>query len=174
VVGWLVARQDAAWLAAALIRTTVRRQGVTRDRLTLHADHGAAMASQPVAALWEELGVTKRHSRPHTSNDNPCSAAQFKTLRYRPDFPDRFPSLAAARRFLRRFFAWYHTEHRHSGRGWMTPATVPQGEVAAVHARRAQVLAAAYSRHPERFAAGPPQPPALPERTSINPPEDAS
>ena len=173
VVGWLVARQEAAWLAAALIRATIRRQGVARARLTLHADNGAAMASQPVAALLEDLGVTKSHSRPHTSNDNPFSEAQFKTLKYRPDFPDRFPSLAAARRFLRRFFAWYNTEHRHSGLGWMTPATVHHGEVAAVQTHRAQVLAAAYARHPERLAAGPPQPPALPERTWINPPEDA-
>jgi putative transposase len=173
VVGWLVAPTEAAWLAAALIRATVRRQGVARDRLTLHADNGAAMASQPVAALLEALGVTKSHSRPHTSNDNPFSEAQFKTLKYRPDFPDRFPSLAAARRFLRRFFAWYNREHRHSGLGWMTPATVHHGEVAAVRGQRAQVLAAAYARHPERFAAGPPRPPALPERTWINPPDDA-
>ena len=172
VVGWLVAPTEAKWLAAALIRATVRRQGVARDALTLHADNGAAMVSQPVAALLTELGVTKSHSRPHTSNDNPYSEAQFKTLKYRPDFPDRFPSLAAARRWLRRFFHWYHTEHRHSGLGWLPPAVVHRGEGPAVQRQRAGVLATAYARHPERYAAGPPQPPVLPDRVAINPPED--
>jgi putative transposase len=172
VVGWLLAPTEAAWLAAALIRATLRRQGVTRGPLTLHADHGAAMASQPVAALLTELGVTKRHARPHTSNDNPYSEAHFKTLKYRPDFPDRFPSLPAARRWLRHFFHGYHTEHRHSGRGWLTPAVVHRGEGPAVQQHRAAVLAAAYARHPERYGAGPPQPPALPDRVAINPPED--
>ncbi len=172
VVGWLLAPTEAAWLAAVLIRATLRRQGVARDALTLHADNGAAMASQPVAALLTELGVTNSHARPHTSNDNPYSEAQFKTLKYRPDFPDRFPSLAAARQWLRAFFHWYHTEHRHSGLGWLPPAVVHRGEGRAVQQQRAAVLAAAYARHPERYAAGPPHPPALPDRVAINPPED--
>ncbi len=172
VVGWLLAPTEAAWRAAALIRATLRRQGVARDALPWHADNGAAMASQPVAALLTELGVTKSHSRPHTSNDNPYSEAHFKTLTYRPDFPDRFASLPAARRWLRRVFHGYHTEHRHSGLGWLTPAVVHRGEGPAVQRPRAVVLAAAYARHPERYAAGPPQPPALPDRVAINPPED--
>ena len=126
VVGGLLAPTEAAWRAAALIRATLRRQGVTRGALTLHADNGAAMASQPVAALLTERGVTKSHS--HPSHDNPYSEAQFKTLQYRPDFPDRFASLPAARRWLRRLFLWYHTEHRHSGLGWLAPAVVHRGE----------------------------------------------
>ena len=171
VVGWLVAPTEAQGLAAALIRATVRRHGVARDTLTLHADNGAAMVSPPVAALLTELGVTTSHSRPHTSNDNPYSEAPCKTLKYQPAFPDRFPRLAAARRWLRQFFHWYHTAHRHSGLGWLPPAVVHRGEGPTVQRQRAGVLAAAYARHPERYAA-PPQPPALPDRVAINPPED--
>jgi len=106
----------------------IRQAERPRGALTLRANNGAAMASQPVAALLTALGVTKSHSRPHTSNDNPYSEAQFKTLKYRPHFPDRFPSLPAARQWLRQFFHWHHTEHRYSGRGWLAPAVVHRGE----------------------------------------------
>ena len=163
VVGWLVAPTEATWRVAAVIRATVRRHGVACDPLTLQAGHGAAMVSPPVAALLTELGVTKSPARPQTSNDNPYSEAQFTTLTYRPDFPDRFPRLAAARRWLRRFFHWYNTEHRHSGLGWLPSAVVHRGDGPAVQRHPAAGLAAAYARHPQVWgrptpAPGPPGP----------------
>ena len=128
------------------------------------------MASKPVAFLLADLGVTKSHSRPHTSNDNPYSEAQFRTLKYRPDFPDHFGCLADARAFCRRFFAWYNTEHRHSGIAWHTPHDVHHGRAGDVRAVRADVLTAAYARNPERFVHKPPAPAALPTAAWINRP----
>jgi transposase InsO family protein len=121
VVGWLLAENESAALAEKLLADTIAKQDVDRDTLTVHADNGSSMASKPVAFLLADLGVTKTHSRPHTSNDNPFSEAQFKTGKYRPDFPDTFGSLADARAFCQRFFTWYNTEHYHSLRHRLPP-----------------------------------------------------
>ena len=131
------------------------------------------MTSKSVAHLLADLGVTKTHSRPHVSNDNPYSEAQFKTLKYRPDFPAQFGSLADARAWARAFFQWYNHEHHHSGIGLLTPATVHCGQAAETIATRQQVLLAAYQAHPERFVRGAPRPPALPTAVWINPPTTA-
>ena len=128
------------------------------------------MASKPVAFLLADLGVTKSHSRPHCSNDNPYSESQFKTLKYRPDLPDRFGSYEDALAFCRRFFAWYNDEHRHSGIAWHTPASVHSGQAARLREHRATVLNAAYAAHPERFVRKPPTPPTLPAVAWINQP----
>ena len=129
------------------------------------------MTSKPVAFLLADLGVIQSHSRPHVSNDNPYSEAQFKTLKYRPGFPARFGSIEAARAHCQAFFPWYNTQHRHSGLGLHTPADVHHGTAAAVQASRARVLTAAYRNHPERFVSKPPTPPELPATSWINPPE---
>jgi putative transposase len=128
------------------------------------------MTSKPVALLLADLGITRTHSRPHVSNDNPFSEAQFKTLKYRPEFPDRFGSVEQARAFCHPFFTWYNTAHRHSGIGLLTPAMVHYGHAETVCTQRAAVLAAAYTAHPERFVRRPPKPPALPAAVWINPP----
>lgn len=129
------------------------------------------MTSKPVALLVADLGVTKTHSRPHVSNDNPYSEAQFKTLKYRPDFPERFGSIEHARAHATDFFPWYNTEHRHSGLGLHTPHDVPFGLADAKRAARAVVLTAAYAATPERFVNRPPTPALLPTATWINPPK---
>jgi putative transposase len=174
VTGWLLADREQAALAEGLIAEAAAQQGIAPGQLTLHADRGSSMTSKPVALLLADLGVTKTHARPHVSNDNPFSEAQFKTLKYRPDFPARFESLAAARAFCRTFFPWYNTEHRHAGLGLLTPAVVHAGQAEAAHAARRQVLAAAYARHPERFVRRAPQPPPLPTAAWINPPPHRS
>ena len=170
VPGWLVAPRESAALAKHLLAETIARHAVPAGQLTVHADRGPSMASKPVALLLADLGVTKSHARPHCSNDNPYSEAQFKTLKYRPGFPERFGSLLEARAFCRGFFHWYNREHRHSGIGLMTPAAVHDGHAAQLHAKRAQVLAQAYTRTPERFVRRPPQPPRLPTAAWINKP----
>ena len=136
----------------------------------MHADRGAAMTSKPVALLLADLGVTQTHSRPHVSNDNPYSEAQVKTLKYRPDFPERFGALEDARAHGTRFFRWYNTQHRHSALGLLTPHDVHHGLADVKRAARAAVLATAYARTPERFVRRPPTPPALPTAAWINPP----
>ena len=171
VVGWMVAHRESATLAEKLIRETCVRQGIARGELTLHADRGSSMTSKPVALLLADLGVIKSHSRPYVSDDNPFSEAQFKTLKYRPQFPDRFGSLVDARAFCQGFFPWYNTEHRHSGIGLLTPSAVHHGLADQRIAEREQVLARAYAAHPERFVGGLPQPPARPTEVWINPPK---
>ncbi len=171
VVGWMVAHRESAALAEKLIRETCSRQGIVPGQLTVHADRGSSMTSKAVALLLSDLGVTKSHSRPHVSNDNPFSEAQFKTLKYRPEFPDRFGSIEDARAFCRAFFNWYNTEHRHGGIGLLTPEDVHFGRAARRLAARAEVLAAAYAAHPERFVSGVPHPAALPTKVWINPPK---
>jgi putative transposase len=171
-VGWMLADRESAALAEKLLADTIVKQRVDRDTLTIHADNGSSMASKPVAFLLADLGVTKSHSRPHCSNDNPYSEAQFRTLKYRPDFPDRFASIEQARAFCQRFFGWYNTQHRHSGIAWHTPRTVHYGHVEVVHAKRADVLAAAYARTPDRFVRKHPEPAALPTATWINKPAE--
>ena len=170
VVGWMVAHRESARLAQKLIAETCARQGITPGALTLHADRGSSMRSKPVALLLADLGVTKTHSRPHVSNDNPFSEAQFKTLKYRPDFPERFGSIEDARAHCRVFFPWYNTAHRHSGIGLLTAHDVHYDLADQRIAARTGVLAAAYATHPERFVAGAPRPPARPTAVWINPP----
>lgn len=171
VVGWMVADRESSVLAEHLIRATLKKQKVQPGDLTIHADRGSSMVSKPVAFLLADLGVTKSHSRPHTSNDNPYSEAQFKTMKYRPNFPKQFASLFEARAFCQGFFTWYNHEHRHSGIGLMTPEDVHYGRAKAVTEQRARVLDFAYAAHPERFAKKQPQPPILPEGAWINPPK---
>jgi len=170
VVGWMLATRESASLAERLLADSVRKQGLDPDQLTIHADRGSSMSSKPVALMLADLGVTKSHSRPHCSNDNPYSEAQFKTLKYRPEFPDRFGSPQDARSFCKRFFGWYNDDHRHSGIGYHTPADVHYGRAGQVHAARAVVLSAAHAVHPERFVRKPPSPPGLPRPAWINRP----
>jgi len=170
VVGWMVAERESATLAEALIRETCLRQNIQPGQLTIHADRGASMTSKPVAFLLGDLGVTKTHSRPHVSDDNPFSEAQFKTLKYRPNFHDRFGCVEHARVFCSDFFSWYNTEHHHVGLGLHTPHDVHYGLAAAKRQQRAVVLAAAHQVHPERFVRGLPLPTDLPSAVWINPP----
>jgi len=170
VVGWMVAPRESATLAERLIAETCERQGIGAGELTIHADRGTSMTSKPVALLLSDLGVTKTHSRPHVSNDNPYSEAQFKTLKYRPGFPDRFGSIEDARAFCRRFFEWYNQEHCHSGLGLHTPHDVHHGLAAARNAARQAVLGQAFVRNPERFVHGLPAPAEVPGAVWINKP----
>jgi putative transposase len=174
VTGWMVAHREHAELAERLIAETVAKQQVPPGQLTLHADRGSSMTSKPVAFLLADLGVTKTHSRPHVSNDNPFSEAQFKTLKYRPGFPDRFASIEEARAFCQDFFRWYNAEHRHAGIGLLAPEVVHSGQAQATYDARARVLATAYAAHPERFVRQAPRPPQLPTAAWINPPTPAS
>jgi putative transposase len=174
VVGWMVAAGEAAALAERLLADTLAAQGVEPGTLTVHADRGTSMTSKPVAMLLADLGVTKSHSRPHISNDNPYSESQFKTLKHHPTFPERFGCIQDARGFCQGFFGWYNFEHRHSGIALLTPADVHYGRADQVIAARAAVLDDAFARHPERFVGKPPQPPRLPEQVWINKPLDPS
>jgi putative transposase len=172
VVGWMVASRESAALADVLIRQTCIKQAIGADQLTIHADRGSSMTSKPVAFLLADLGVTQSHSRPHVSNDNPFSESQFKTLKYRPDFPGRFTSIEAARVHCQQFFAWYNEKHRHTGLALHTPADIHYGTAEITRQKRAGVLDAAYAAHPERFVHKPPQPPELPTKTWINRPDN--
>ena len=171
VVGWMVAHRESAALANRLIHETCQKQEIAPGQLTVHADRGSSMRSKCVAMLLSDLGVTKTHSRPHVSNDNPFSESQFKTLKYRPEFPERFGSIEDARAFCGDFFRWYNTEHRHSGIALLTPETVHYGRAQEASAARQQVLNQAYARHPERFVRKPPEAPQLPQAFWINPPQ---
>jgi putative transposase len=171
-VGWMVASVESAELAKRLIAGTCSSQRVARDTLTIHADRGSSMASKPVAHLLADLGVTKSHSRPHVSNDNPFSESQFKTFKYRPDFPGRFGCIEDARAHCQRFFRWYNFEHRHAGIALLTPADVHHGRAGEVIAARAHVLMNAYAANPERFVRRPPAPRQLPVASWINKPDE--
>lgn len=171
VVGWMIAEVESADLAQRLIAETCRKWAIQPDTLTIHADRGAPMTSKAVAQLLEDLGIGKSHSRPYTSNDNPFSEAQFKTMKYRPDYPDRFADMEQARSWAIPFFDWYNNDHRHTSLGLMTPQMVHFGHAAQVTQQRTQVLQTAYERHPERFVKGIPQPPLLPDAVWINPPQ---
>ncbi len=170
VVGWMVAHRESAKLAKHLIGETCRKQSIAREQLIIHADNGSAMRSKPVAFLLGDLGVTKSHSRPYVSNDNPFSESQFKTMKYRPEFPDRFGSIEDARGFCQAFFRWYNTEHHHGGIGLLTPETLHYGRAEKVIQRRQEVLSQAYERNPERFVRAHPKPPDKPTAVWINPP----
>ena len=170
VVGWMVAHRESAALAGRLIRESCEKQGIEKGTLTIHADRGSSMKSKAVALLLSDLGVTKTHSRPYTSNDNPYSESQFKTLKYRPEFPERFGSIEDSRYFCRNFFEWYNKEHRHSGIALLTPEVVHYGRAKEVQLVRQEVLKAAYHLHPERFVKKVPVPPELPLAAWINKP----
>ena len=174
VVGWMLAHRENADLARRLIRETCATHDIAVDQLTLHSDRGAAMQSHTVAQLLATLGVVKSHSRPHVSNDNPFSESQFKTLKYRPEFPDRFASFDVAHAHCGEFFPWYNDEHFHSSLGLLTPATVHFGRTTEALAIRRQTLLAAYQAHPERFVHKSPQPTLPPTQVWINPPPQTS
>jgi putative transposase len=169
-VGWTVQYRENGQLAKTLIEQATEQQQITPKILTLHADRGSPQRAKPVAFLLADLGITKTHSRPYTSSDNPYSEAHFKTLKYRPEFPDRFDDIEQARGHCRVFFDWYNHHHRHSGIGLMTPAAFHYGQATDLHAARARVLDAAYERYPERFVRKPPVPPELPTAAWINKP----
>ena len=170
VLGWTLAEVESEHIAKRLLRDCCLKQAITTiDGLTIHADRGAAMTAKSVGALLEDLGVTRSHSRPRTSNDNPYSEAQFKTLKYRPEFPGTFESIEEARSFCRRFFRWYNEEHYHSSIGLMRPFDIHHNLAPTLRQRRQNVLDAAYQDHPERFGQ-PPQAPALPTSAWINRP----
>ena len=170
VVGWMVAHRESATLARQLIEETLLKQGIEAGQLTIHADRGSSMRSKELALLLADLGVTKTHSRPHVSNDNPYSEAHFKTLKYRPQFPERFGSIEDARAFCQRFFDWYNREHRHSGIAMMRPIDVHLGRSDDVIQKREATLEDARRRHPERFVRGSPAPQRRPRPAWINPP----
>ena len=170
VVGWLIAERENAELAEQLIADTVARHDVEPGMLTLHADRGTSMRSKPVAALLIDLDIAKSHSRPYVSDDNPYSEAQFKTLKYRPDFPARFGCIEDARTHCQAFFAWYNTEHRHSGIGYMTPHSVHHGQAEQLRSVRQTALDDAFRATPNRFKGRRPEPHPLPTAVWINPP----
>lgn len=169
VTGWMVAMRESAELAKRLIEESCQKQCIQPGQLTLHADRGTSMRSKPVAFLLADLGVTKTHSRPHVSNDNPYSESQFRTLKYRPEFPDRFGCIQDGRAFCQGFFRWYNGEHRHSSLGLLTPAMVHYNQTGRVREQRQQVLDAAYQLHPERFVrSAQDHPPSPPRRGSTS------
>lgn len=170
VVGWMVATRESADLTEHFLSKTCRKQGIAPQQLVIHSDRGSPMTAKSVVLLLSDLGVSNSFSRPHVSNDNPYSEAQFKTLKYHPTFPNRFGSIADARAFCKEFFYWYNQEHHHSGIGLLTPAVVHAGQTRQWLNHRQQVLSAAYQQYPERFVNRPPQPPQLPQQVWINPP----
>jgi putative transposase len=170
VVGYTIAYQESHALAKEFIAETIKKQNIAPDQLTLHADRGSSMTSKGVALLLSDLGVVKTHSRPHVSNDNPYSESQFKTLKYRPEFPERFGTIEGARSLCGKLFDWYNGEHHHGGLALLTPATVHHGRADEVIERRQARLDAAYRANPSRFVNRPPRHPALPSAVYINPP----
>jgi putative transposase len=170
VTGWMVAMRESAELAKRLIEESCRNQCIQRGQLTLHADRGTSMTSKSVAFLLADLGVTKTHSRPHVADDNPFSESQFRTMKYRPEFPDRFGCIQDSRAFCQGFFRWYNEEHRHSSLGLLAPAMVHYGQAESIVRQRQAVLDVAYQLHPERFVRSAPKPPALPNEVWINKP----
>jgi len=170
VTGWMVAHRESAELAKRLIAESCAKQNITPAQLTLHADRGSSMSSKPVAFLLADLGVTKTHSRPHVCDDNPYSESHFRTMKYRPEFPDRFGCIQDSRAFSQGFFRWYNEEHRHSGLALLTPAMVHYQQTALILEQRQTVLDAAYRTHPERFVRQAPKPAAVPTEVWINKP----
>jgi transposase InsO family protein len=167
----MIAEEESSDRAKQLIAETARKQSIQPEQLTLHADNGSPMTGKPLSQLLVDLGITKSHSRPHTSDDNPFSEAQFKTMKYRRDYPDRFASIDDARTWARSFFTWYNHEHYHSGLNLMTPASVHYGEAVVVQAQRQSVMSAAFVASPERFRAGLPLVKGAPTAVYINPPK---
>jgi putative transposase len=173
VVGWMLALRESAELATTLLAETCDKQNIQPGQLTVHADRGSSMRSKPVAFLLADLSITKTHSRPYTSHDNPYSESQFRTMKYRPEFPDRFGCLQDARAFCQGFFAWYNDQHRHSGIGMMTPAIVHHRRASLIYQQRQIVLDAAYQAHPDRFVRQRPAPLPLPQEVWINKPPNS-
>ena len=171
VVGWMVAFREQAVLAQRLIADTCEKQEIKPGQLVIHADRGSSMKSKPVAFLLSDLGITKSHSRPYVSDDNPYSESQFKTLKYRPDFPGNFGSVEDARVFCKNFFTWYNTKHYHSGIGLNTPEAVHYDRTDQIMKERSRVLKIASENHPERFKGKVPRPPRLPLAAWINQPK---
>jgi putative transposase len=171
IVGWMVAHREQNTLAKRLIEESAAKQDIVPGQLVVHADRGSSMKSKVVAHLLSDLGITKTHSRPHVSNDNPYSESQFKTLKYCPQFPNRFGSIQDARAFCGTFFTWYNKEHRHSGIALMTPEQVHYGKAQNVFDGRARVLAEAFAKTPLRFKHRLPKPIPLPEAAWINKPK---
>lgn len=171
VPGWMIAGRESGELAKLLIEETCQKQKIDRNQLVIHSDGGAAMKAKPVALLLSDLGVAKSRSRPYVSNDNPFSEAQFKTLKYRPGFPERFGSIQDARAFGLGFFDWYNNRHHHSGIALLTPAVMHYGEQEKICEARKITLTQAYLKHPERFVNGQPKPPKPPDKVWINPPK---
>ena len=172
VVGWCIADAENAFLFQALFDDTITKHDVPPGQLTLHADRGGPMKAKATALLLADLGVTKSHSRPHVSNDNPFSESHFKTLKYQPRFPKCFGCIQDAKQFCREFFAWYNAAHHHAGLGLMTPNQVHYGQIDAIHAARQTTLDAAFALNPERFVSKPPEPPKKPTAVWINPPRN--
>ena len=170
VVGWCVADTESAALFKPLFQDAVAKHAVSPGQLTLHADRGPSMKAKATAFLLADLGVTKSHSRPHTSNDNPFSESHFKTMKYQPQFPKRFGCIQDAKSFCRDFFQWYNCDHHHPGIGLMTPDQVHYGQADAVHAARQNTLDHAFQTNPERFVNKAPEPPQKPTAVWINPP----
>ena len=170
-VGWMLAHRESADLAKKLIQETIEKQRVEPGQLIIHSDRGPSMTSHSVAHLLASLGVTKSHSRPHVSNDNPFSESQYKTLKYRPDFPKRFGCYEDALAFCRQFFDWYNNEHYHSGIGLLTPSSLHYGQAPEIIKARQETLKQAWTEHPERFVKGVPMPAQLPKAVWINPPQ---
>jgi len=174
VVGWMVADRERSELARILLAETIAKEGADPKKLTIHADNGSSMASKPVAFLLADLGVTKSHSRPHVSDDNPHIESLFKTVKYQPEFPSTFANLAEARAFCRDFFRWYNLQHRHSSLALLTPADVHHGRAHTILQQRQVTLDAAYAAHPERFVHGSPKVPQLPTASYINRPQEVA
>jgi len=172
VVGWMVADRESSELAKTLIAETLAKYQIPPGTLTIHADRGSSMTSKPVAFLLADLGVTKSHSRPHVSDDNPFVESLFKTTKYMPQFPATFANLAEARAFCVTFFDFYNNQHRHSGIALLTPFDVHFGHVEERTIARQCTLDAAYAAHPERFVRGRPKAPTLAPVTYINRPDD--
>jgi putative transposase len=170
VVGWMLADCESADLAKQLIETTLEKQNIKPDQLIIHSDRGPSMTSHSVARLLGSLGVTRSLNRPHVSNDNPYSESHFKTMKYCPDFPQRFGSYEDAHAFCRRFFEHYNNEHYHSGIGLLTPGSLHYGQAESIISARSETLAAAWQQHPERFVNGVPRQPSVPKAAWINPP----
>jgi putative transposase len=172
VVAWMLARRESATLAKRLIRTACERHGIVKGQLTTHSDRGSIQVAKDLHDLYQDLGIVRSLSRPRVSNDNPYSESLFKTTKYTCDYPDRFDGFTQATTWCDRFFRRYHTEHRHSGIAFLTPAAVHFGEAPALLAQRQVVMNLAYEQHPERFVKGPPLVPQLPTEVWINQAED--
>ena len=158
------------WLNPLSTFSSTHHQEVDPQQLTIHSDRGGPMIAKKLALLVSDLGVTKSHSRPHVPDDNPYSEAHFKTMKYRPDYPDRFGCLEDSRSWARNFFSWYNFEHHHTGLGLMVPAMVHYGHTNQVQQARQWVLKKAFENHPERFVRGVPSPPIVPDAVWINKP----
>jgi putative transposase len=170
IVGWQVAQRESAAVYQELVKACCDDQGVVPEQLTIHSDRGSPMTAKSTALLYVDLGIAKSHSRPYTSNDNPYSEANFRTLKYRPDMPEHLGSVEHARQVMRALVAWYNDEHYHAGLALMHPADVHFGRTADIVAARQRVLDAAHAAYPERFVTGRPIQKAPPPAAWINPP----